>query len=132
MKTSMGMQVNIGLESPKSFGLLVEGWRCKLYSMELVEDGVYLPAMIKRFWIVEGLIFVKRELEEFKDTLKSRFKKHSTQSLKKNKNFYSLFSNANHCTRIKRFFFNAKEAYPDCHFIINKCSESSKTMHNFV
>lgn len=27
--------------------------------MELVEDGVYLPAMIKRFWIVEGLIFVK-------------------------------------------------------------------------
>lgn len=117
--------------------------------MELVEDGVYLPAMIKRFWIVEGLMFVKvsakkkirftnftifflqRELEEFKDTLKSRFKKHSTQSLKKNKNFYSLFSNANHCTRIKRFFFNAKEAYLDCHFIINKCSESSKTMHNF-
>ncbi|RCH99132.1 hypothetical protein CU097_011815 [Rhizopus azygosporus] len=49
MKTSMGMQVDIGLESSKSFGLLVEGWRCKLYSMELVEDGVYLPAMIKRF-----------------------------------------------------------------------------------
>ncbi|PHZ13449.1 uncharacterized protein RHIMIDRAFT_279396 [Rhizopus microsporus ATCC 52813] len=55
MKTSIGIQVDMGFQNPKSLGLLVESWRCKLYSMKLVEEAIYLPAMIKRFWLVEKI-----------------------------------------------------------------------------
>ncbi|KAI8047048.1 uncharacterized protein B0P05DRAFT_567014 [Gilbertella persicaria] len=53
MKDSLDKQIDLGLESPFSFGLLVEGFRCVLYMMRIKEQGLYMPMMIKKFSLIE-------------------------------------------------------------------------------
>ncbi|KAI8985053.1 hypothetical protein BDB01DRAFT_721676, partial [Pilobolus umbonatus] len=53
MKGSIDEQIDFGVDKPTSFGLLVEGYKCSLYMMEIKGDGIYISVMIKRFWLVE-------------------------------------------------------------------------------
>ncbi|ORE01295.1 hypothetical protein BCV72DRAFT_339521 [Rhizopus microsporus var. microsporus] len=82
LKFSIDKQLLLGLRDPVSLGLLVEGFKCSLYKMTLVADGIYLPWLVKRFSlveeihqmvllpsIVESLTFVKNELVATKERL---------------------------------------------------------------
>ncbi|CEP18549.1 hypothetical protein [Parasitella parasitica] len=82
MKTSVDGQIDLGVPNPTSLGLLVEGFRCTLYVMHIKDEGVYIPVQIKRFFlpevsenlvnvpsVVEGFLFVKEKLFEFKEKL---------------------------------------------------------------
>ncbi|KAG1369271.1 hypothetical protein G6F61_012473 [Rhizopus arrhizus] len=72
MKTSVDAQIDLGVRNPTSLGLLVEGYSCTLYMMDIKDEGVYIPVQIKRFFlpevrenlvnvpsVVEGFLFVK-------------------------------------------------------------------------
>ncbi|ORE21944.1 hypothetical protein BCV71DRAFT_241350 [Rhizopus microsporus] len=53
LKASIDKQLLLGLRDPTSLGLLMEGFKCSLFKMTLVADGVYLPLLIKLFSLVE-------------------------------------------------------------------------------
>ncbi|KAG1148160.1 hypothetical protein G6F37_001482 [Rhizopus arrhizus] len=74
-----------GVRNPISLGLLVEGYSCTLYMMDIKDEGVYIPVQIKRFFlpevrenlvnvpsVVEGFLFVKEKLLEFEEKLKEK------------------------------------------------------------
>ncbi|CEI89074.1 hypothetical protein RMCBS344292_03446 [Rhizopus microsporus] len=54
IKVPVDKQVKLKLASPASCGLFCEGFNSSLYKMTLVEDGIYLPIMVKRFSLVEN------------------------------------------------------------------------------
>ncbi|KAG1048039.1 hypothetical protein G6F43_009544 [Rhizopus delemar] len=85
MKTSVDVQIDLGVHNPTSLGLLVEGFSCTLYMMHIKDEGVYIPVQIKRFFlpevrenlvnvpsVVEGFFFMKEKLLEFKEKLMER------------------------------------------------------------
>lgn len=85
MKDIMNKQIDIGFTKPFSFGLLVEGFRCKLYMMKIVEDGIYMPFIIKKISLMEDvkdavnipamtecLMFVKTKLATIDQAFKER------------------------------------------------------------
>ncbi|RCH99849.1 hypothetical protein CU097_015641, partial [Rhizopus azygosporus] len=85
LKASIDKQLLLGLRDPTSLGLLMEGFKCSLFKMTLVADGVYLPLLIKLFslveevhemallpLIVESLMFVKNELAAAKKRLEEK------------------------------------------------------------
>ncbi|KAF1800801.1 hypothetical protein FB192DRAFT_1428943 [Mucor lusitanicus] len=51
LKRSIDDQLQLGVETPTSLGLLVEGFKCTLFQMRLV--GVYMPIAFSRFSLVE-------------------------------------------------------------------------------
>ncbi|KAI8378578.1 hypothetical protein BD560DRAFT_421851 [Blakeslea trispora] len=53
MKTSIDKQLQMGVQSPVSFGLLCEGFDCSFYKMVLAVEGVYLPVMIRELSLVK-------------------------------------------------------------------------------
>ncbi|KAG0823109.1 hypothetical protein G6F19_011030 [Rhizopus arrhizus] len=80
MKGSVDDQLCLGSKNPTSLGLLVEGFKCTLFQMKLLADGIYMPMAFERFSlveeihqlvhlpaIVEALFFVKSELAKFID-----------------------------------------------------------------
>lgn len=88
MKDSIDGQLKVGIENSSSLRLLVEGFSCTLYKMNLLVDGVYTPILIKRFSLVEGvfdimslptivevLSFVKVELFKFVEAVEEKKKK---------------------------------------------------------
>ncbi|CAO3658156.1 unnamed protein product [Rhizopus stolonifer] len=54
MKASIDSQVKLGMKSPKSLGLLCEGFSSSLYQMTLQEEGVYISACLRSFQLVEN------------------------------------------------------------------------------
>ncbi|KAI8378552.1 hypothetical protein BD560DRAFT_325196, partial [Blakeslea trispora] len=82
MKTSIDKQLQMGVQSPVSFGLLCEGFDCSFYKMVLAVEGVYIPVMIRELSlvknragsinvpsVVETLVLVKQELHQLKSKL---------------------------------------------------------------
>ncbi|KAG1041008.1 hypothetical protein G6F43_012186 [Rhizopus delemar] len=78
LKRSVDDQLYLGVKTPTSLGLLVEGFKCTLFEMRLVGDGVYMPMAFSRFSLVEeehqlvllpsaidAFCFVKSELDKF-------------------------------------------------------------------
>ncbi|OBZ82105.1 hypothetical protein A0J61_09845, partial [Choanephora cucurbitarum] len=55
MKASVDEQLNFGVETPTSLGLLIEGFKCTLFEMTLSFDGVYLPIAFARFSLAEEI-----------------------------------------------------------------------------
>ncbi|KAL0582428.1 hypothetical protein ABG067_007717, partial [Albugo candida] len=55
MKRSINKQIDQMIKNPVSFALLVQGFKCRLFKMTLVEDGIYLPVLVKKFKLVEGI-----------------------------------------------------------------------------
>ncbi|KAG1488552.1 hypothetical protein G6F45_012179 [Rhizopus arrhizus] len=53
LKRSVDDQLYLGVETPTSLGLLIEGFKCTLFEMRLVGDGVYMPMAFSRFSLVE-------------------------------------------------------------------------------
>lgn len=71
----MNDQIDLGFGEPASFGLLVEGsllsfdkmctlkylkivnigFKCILYMMKIHEEGVYIPAVVRKFVLIEGI-----------------------------------------------------------------------------
>ncbi|KAI8351146.1 hypothetical protein BD560DRAFT_409339 [Blakeslea trispora] len=97
MKSSIDKQINMGLASLFSFGLLVEGFRCTLYMMRIEEEGVYMPKTIKRFSLlqdiedavnvpamVEGLMFVKEYLAKLEPMYNNYDRKKPLKRMMKN------------------------------------------------
>ncbi|KAG1098298.1 hypothetical protein G6F40_011979 [Rhizopus arrhizus] len=83
MKGSVDDQLCLGSKNPTSLGLLVEGFKCTLFQMKLLADGIYMPMAFERFSlveeihqlvhlpaIVEALFFVKSELAKFIDEIR--------------------------------------------------------------
>ncbi|RCH98998.1 hypothetical protein CU097_008633 [Rhizopus azygosporus] len=73
------------MKKPASFGLLVEGFKCILYMMKIHEEGVYIPAVVRKFVLIEGIenavnipavvesfFFVKEKLDVFFRNFKTR------------------------------------------------------------
>ncbi|KAG1294133.1 hypothetical protein G6F60_006049 [Rhizopus arrhizus] len=93
MKTSVDRQIKLKMANPISFGLLCEGFNCSMYQMSLVNDGIYLPVMVKRFslvenesnlmnipLIVEALSIVKDELPKLEKRYKGKRKEKTKES----------------------------------------------------
>lgn len=55
MKDSIDKQADWGFTSPFSFGLLVEGLRCSLYMMKIMEEGMYMPIMVKKIMLIQEI-----------------------------------------------------------------------------
>lgn len=73
LKSSIDIQLSLKIEDPVSLGILCEGtsvqrkrpniclqfyigFLCSLIRMTLVEDGIYLPVVIRKFMFPESLI----------------------------------------------------------------------------
>ncbi|KAG1358321.1 hypothetical protein G6F62_000803 [Rhizopus arrhizus] len=93
MKISVDRQIKLKMANPISFGLLCEGYNCSMYQMSLVNDGIYLPVMVKRFslveneshlmnipMIVEALSIVKDELPKLEKRYKVKRKEETKES----------------------------------------------------
>ncbi|RCH97910.1 hypothetical protein CU097_010757 [Rhizopus azygosporus] len=93
MKVPVDKQVKLKLVNPASCGLLCEGFNSSLYKMTLVEDGIYLPIMVKRFslienesqllnaaTIIEALGLVLDELQSLQKRYKGKRKKEAKKS----------------------------------------------------
>ncbi|KAG0805612.1 hypothetical protein G6F16_004635 [Rhizopus arrhizus] len=66
MKYSIDNQAAIGIEAPVALGLWCEGFVCSLLKMTLVEEGVYLPVVLRKFRLPESeseLISLARVME---------------------------------------------------------------------
>ncbi|CEP14596.1 hypothetical protein [Parasitella parasitica] len=92
MKNSVDQQLYLGVTDPLSLGVLVEGFECTMYRMQLIVHGVYIPVAIKRFSLVEqthhlvllpGMVesfyFVKLEINKFMDMVLTRKSKKEKQ-----------------------------------------------------
>ncbi|KAI8359794.1 hypothetical protein BD560DRAFT_474677 [Blakeslea trispora] len=55
MKHSIDDQLYLGVKTPKSFGLLIEGFNCSFYKMVVLEEGIYFPMMMKSFRLVKHI-----------------------------------------------------------------------------
>ncbi|KAG1046700.1 hypothetical protein G6F43_010826 [Rhizopus delemar] len=53
MKKSVDDQLYLGLKDLMSLGLLIEGFKCTLFQMKLLADGIYMPMAFDRFSLVE-------------------------------------------------------------------------------
>ncbi|KAG1463120.1 hypothetical protein G6F56_005360 [Rhizopus delemar] len=88
MKYSIDNQAAIGIESPVALGLWCEGFVCSLIKMTLVEEGVYMPVVVRKFRLPESefellslpramecLNFVLEEVKSFPEKYNARTKK---------------------------------------------------------
>ncbi|KAI8090455.1 hypothetical protein BDF21DRAFT_333601 [Thamnidium elegans] len=55
MKCSVDTQLRLGVLNPTSLGVLVEGFKCTLFQMKLVSDGIYMPVAFDRFSLIEEI-----------------------------------------------------------------------------
>lgn len=55
MKDSIDKQADWGFTNPFSFGLFVEELRCSLYMMKIMEEGMYMPIMVKKFMLMQEI-----------------------------------------------------------------------------
>ncbi|KAG2237313.1 hypothetical protein INT48_009046, partial [Thamnidium elegans] len=55
MKCSVDTQLRLGVLNPTSLGVLVEGFKCTLFQMKLVSDGIYMPVAFDRFSLVKEI-----------------------------------------------------------------------------
>lgn len=88
MKSSIDLQITLGVSTPLSIGLHVEGFRCELYTMSIKENGIYIPIFMKAFYlienmeqaihipaVVESLLFVKENVDSIDEMSKKRRRK---------------------------------------------------------
>ncbi|KAI8338223.1 hypothetical protein BC941DRAFT_424941 [Chlamydoabsidia padenii] len=53
LKTSINIQIKLGIQEPVSIGVLCEGFDCSMYEMKLIEEGIYLPVLVCSFCLVK-------------------------------------------------------------------------------
>ncbi|KAG1172066.1 hypothetical protein G6F36_011639 [Rhizopus arrhizus] len=88
MKYSIDNQAAIGIEAPVALGLWCEGFVCSLMKMTLVEEGIYVPVVLRKFRLPESeselislsramecLNFVLEEVKSFPEKYNARTKK---------------------------------------------------------
>ncbi|KAL7320875.1 hypothetical protein PS15m_000718 [Mucor circinelloides] len=62
LKGSIDNQLKLGMNGPKSFSLLCEGFSCSLYKMTILEEGIYATSCLRRFQLVESLSMILNEV----------------------------------------------------------------------
>ncbi|EIE91093.1 hypothetical protein RO3G_15804 [Rhizopus delemar RA 99-880] len=100
MKYSIDNQAAIGIEAPVALGLWCEGFVCSLMKMTLVEEGIYVPVVLRKFRLPESeselislsramecLNFVLEEVKSFPEKYNARTKK----AIKKIKTYILCF-----------------------------------------